>query len=506
MEDDMATTNKKAKGSGASATTTRKTTNRAGGAAYALKDKERLVTGVLTSFVNEKKFYGDTTKEIVSTARSLAKTDPEFVAKLAVYARKEFHMRTISQVLVAELAKHAKGNEMVRKAVRGVIERPDDMTGMIAYHLDTWGPRKKDNPIPRSMRRGIADAFTKFDEYQLAKYKGLANSVKLRDALLIARPKPVSEEQGLLWKALIENELETPETRETILSSKGQSKKTWEEFIDSGKMGYMALLRNLNNFLTCKISDEHLNKVVARLRDPISVLRSKQLPFRFFSAYKMIQKDSNSTRATVVLDALEDALLVSFENLPRMPGTTAIICDESGSMTWATTSEKSIVRMIDVGNLLGSAMSKYTDKGIVIPFGQTAKAMRFTQRSSIFDNMSKLENAGVGHSTMLNEAFKVIDKLDTPVDRILIFSDMQCYGDTGYGQTSAQAWLNKYRTRTGKKTWVHSIDLQGHGTTKVMGDRVNLIAGWSDKVLDYIYQVETGGNDLIKKIEEYVIS
>lgn len=500
----MATVNKKTKGSGRSATTSGKTVNRAGGEAFALKDRERLVTGVLTSFVNEPKFYGDTTNEIVSTARSMAKKDPEFVAKLAVFARKEFHMRTISQVLVAELAKHVKGQEVVRRAVRGVIERPDDMTNMIAYHLDTWGPRKKDNPIPRSMRRGIADVFPKFDGYQLAKYKGLSNAVKLRDALLIARPKPQSEEQGVLWKALIENELEVPETRETILSSKGQSKETWEEFIDSGKMGYMAMLRNLKNFLTHKISDEHLTKVLARLRDPEAVRRSKQLPFRFFSAYKMVQQESTSTRTTLVLDALEDALTVSFENLPHLPGNTAIICDESGSMTWATTSNKSIVRMIDIGNLLGSAVSKFSDRGVAIPFGQTAKAIHFTKRSSIFDNMHKLGHAGVGHATHLDAAFQVIDRLDTPVDRVIIFSDMQCYGGCGYND-NAQEWVSRYKATKSPKLWVHSIDLAGHGTTKVIGDKINLIAGWSDKVLEYICQVETGGSDLIKKIEAYSI-
>lgn len=501
----MATFNKKAKGSGRSATTSGKTVNRAGGNAYALKDRERLVTGVLTSFINEPKFYGDTTKDIVTVARSLARKDPEFVAKLAVYARKEFHMRTVSQVLVAELAKHVKGNEVVRKAVRGVIERPDDMTGMISYHLDTWGPRKKDNPIPRSMRRGIADAFPMFDEYQLAKYKGLANAVKLRDALLLARPRPSTEEQAMLWKALIENELETPETRETILSAKGQSKKTWEEFIDSGKMGYMAMLRNLKNMLHYKISDEHLTKVIARLRDANAVRRSKQLPFRFYTAYKMLQSQSTSSRTSLVLDALEDALMVSFENLPHMPGNTAVINDESGSMFWANISDKSIIRLGDIGNLLGAGISKFSDRGVAIPFGDTAKAVHFQKRSSIFDNMSKLEHAGVGHATHLQAAFDVIDRLDTPVDRILIFSDEQCYGGYGYGD-NAQGWLNGYRKRTGKDTWVHSIDLAGYGSTKVLGNRVNLIAGWSDKVLEYIYQVETGGADLIKKIEQYEIA
>jgi hypothetical protein len=117
-----------------------------------------------------------------------------------------------------------------------------------------------------------------------------------------------------------------------------------------------------------------------------------------------------------------------------------------------------------------------------------------------------MEHSGVGHSTNLHEAFRVIDTLDTKVDRIIIFSDMQAYNDGGYSYRSGscQEWTNKYRAKV-PGLWVHSIDLAGYGTTKVQGNKVNLVAGWSDKVLEFIHQVEEGGADLIKTIEEYQI-
>lgn len=495
----MAKLQKKSKGNGKSSITKGRTLNKEGSPAFELKDKQRLVTGVLTCLVNEPKFYGDTTNDIIKCAREMIKKDPNFVAKLAVYTRKELHLRTISQVLVAELGKGARYNTSVRKATRGIIERPDDMTGILSYHLNTWGPRKKGNSIPRSIRRGIADSFHKFDEYQLAKYKGTTKDVKLKDALSISHPRPTSDEQAKLWKRLIENTLKTPETRETILSSKGQSKEVWEDFIDSGKMGYMAMLRNLKNMLQYSISDKHLNKVIDRLRDPNAVRRSKQLPFRFFSAYKMLKNNSCNVRTGEVLDALEDALMISFENLPALPGVTALINDESGSMTWSCVSKNSIIRLIDVGNILGAGLSK-TTRGVVIPFGTTAKTIHFQKRSSIFDNMNKLENLRLGCGTYLQKAFDEIDALDTAVDRIIIFSDMQCYGSF-----DKNSWVSSYRKKTGKNVWIHSIDLQGYGTTKLIGNRVNLIAGWSDKVLEYIANVENGGSDLVKTIEKYNI-
>lgn len=337
--------------------------------------------------------------------------------------------------------------------------------------------------------------------------KTCSAAVKLRDALLISRPKPQTPAQAALWKKLIEGTLETPETRETMLSESGQSKEVWEKILDTGKAGYMMVLRNLKNMLEQKISAEHLTKVCEMLKDPKEVRKSKQLPFRFFSAHAMVSK-LGCVGGTKVLDAIEDALMTSFENLPRLKGITAIILDESGSMQ-TPVSEKSMVQMIDIGNLLGSAAAKFCDEALIIPFGDHALTMNFTKRSSIFDNMKKLSDSGVGCSTYLEKAFKEIDKAGVKVDRIIIFSDMQTYGDNAYGfrchGDNPQGWVTKYKQTKNPNLWVHSIDLSGHGTTKVIGDKVNLIAGWSEKVLDYIGQVEEGGTSLVKAIEEYQI-
>jgi hypothetical protein len=513
--------NTKATGNGKTVLTIGKTLNKAGEEAFELKDREKLVTGILTCLVNEPTYYGDTTPDVIKVARKLIQTDPEFVAKAACYARNVFHMRSISHVLAAEVAKGAKGSNVVRKMTRKIIERADDITNILSYHFKTWGKRKKDpaltvtqsdNPVSRALRRGIADVFPRFDEYSLAKYKGDDNDVKLRDALLLSRPKPTNEAQTQLWKKLIEGKLATPETRETILSEKGQSKETWEKIID-GKAGYMMLLRNLKNILENKVSQSHLDKVCTIISDTDQVKKSKQFPFRFFSAYREVE-NLGSLRSQQVLDALENALNTSFENLPKLAGTTAIIVDQSGSMD-SPLSEKSKINLRDVGNLLAAAALKFCDRAVTIPFGYTAKVISLSSRNNIFANMTKMENSGVGHSTYLISAFEEIDKLDEKIDRILIFSDMQAYGEVatifGYFRrpstplyNSCQAWFEAYKQKV-PALWLHSFDLAGHSTTKVAGKGVNLISGWSEKVFDYVSQVEEGRAGLIKAIEEYVI-
>ena len=55
-------------------TATIKTTNHDSHVAYAMKDKAKLVTQVLTSFFNEQKFYGDNSAEMAKTIQSVPGT------------------------------------------------------------------------------------------------------------------------------------------------------------------------------------------------------------------------------------------------------------------------------------------------------------------------------------------------------------------------------------------------------------------------------------------------
>ena len=112
-----------------------RTVNLEGFPAYAMTDKARLVTQVLTSFINENKFYGDNTPWMRDTIRQVVRQDPAFVARLAVFARREFNMRSVAHVLVGYLANAPEGKPFVRDTVRGVVLRGDDATEILAFYL-----------------------------------------------------------------------------------------------------------------------------------------------------------------------------------------------------------------------------------------------------------------------------------------------------------------------------------------------------------------------------------
>lgn len=50
----------------------------------------------------------------------------------------------------------------------------------------------------------------------------------------------------------------------------------------------MAMLRNVRNMLKTGVSEQHHQKVLSKLTDEGSVVHSKQFPFRFFSAFQVL--------------------------------------------------------------------------------------------------------------------------------------------------------------------------------------------------------------------------
>lgn len=461
------------------------TTNKEGYAAYRMPDKQKLITQVLTSFFNEKKFYGDNSKEMQETIKKVIAEDPQFVANLAVFARREFNMRSVAHVLIGHLAHEVEGKPYTRAAVKAVSLRGDDVTEIMAFYLSTFG-----KPIPNALKKGIADTIQGFDKYTLAKYKGDGKAVKMRDLLCLCRPKPKNAEQASWWGDLLDGTLEAPYTWETQLSAHGNTKETWEALIDSGKVGYMALLRNLRNIL--RAHPENIDKVFSTIENYEAVRKSKQLPFRYLSAYKELE-DIGGSR---VLDTLENAMDVSIGNLPRLTGTTVIAVDVSGSMN-SPVSSGSEVRCVEIAMLLGMIANRICDNAYFYMFNDRIQNGTISRRAGI---LSTVSNARCGGGTDMHLPFLKMEEDGIKADRVIVLSDNMC--NRGSGST-VQGIADAVRKHTGNNFWVHAIDLQGYGTQQFCGPKTNVIAGWSEKVFQFIELAEQGEGSLERTIKEY---
>ena len=481
---------------------TNKTLNREGFAAYKMREKEHLVTAVLTTMFGEPKFYGSTDEDIYNLASSVAEIDPSFLCKLACYARNEFNMRSVSHVLACVIAREAC--EYTRATIRNIIVRPDDITEIMACYLQMYG-----KPFPNALKKEIAVQMQKFNEYSLAKYNSRRLSMKFRDVLRITHPTPKDKETEALFRKVLDDTLKTPYSWETELSEKGNTKEVWDELIASGKVGYMALLRNLRNIIKCGAD---VTPVLEILSDEERVKKSRQLPFRFYSAYRMLQQEGLMTPE--IHQALEKALTTSVQNIEIIPGRTLIAVDVSGSMT-STISIKSTVRCSDIAGLLGAMASRICEDATVCYFdcmnwsGLPDKKGYFVKHYGKYDSILEIcrnnRFDGGGTEMELPMLFALEEDKTArikPFDRVIYFSDDQCNYSRG-GLKTVQSFVDQYRERFNPDFWVHGVDLQGYGTQQFCGKNFNLIAGWSEKVLDFILLAEKGMGSLVQTIEEY---
>lgn len=470
------------------------TENKCGWNAYEMDPKTKLMTQVLTSFFNESKFYGDNSEEITNTIMLVVKSDPKFVSQLAIFARREFNMRSISHVLASFLAFYPEGKPYVKYTVKHIVCRGDDATEILACYLNIFG-----KPIPNSLRKALREIFPTFDAYTLAKYKGEGKTVKMKDILCLCHPNPTSEQQSETWKKLLEDRLEPAYTWETELSAKGNTTEVWEELIASGKVGYMAMLRNLRNIINA--NPYNLDKVFKRISDPEEVRKSKQLPFRFMSAHRNIPEDKWQKK--YAWEAIEKAADASVENLQKIPGRTIIAIDVSGSMT-SRVSSKSDVKCCDIAMLLGVIANRICEDARVFTFDTDIKEMNIPMRNGIISTALNARITGGGTDMHLPFRKMISDNIDC--DRIIILSDNECNADERYWHYSepVQKIADKYRSVTGKNIWVHAVDICGYGTQQFHGQRTNIIAGWSEKIFDFILLAEQGTKPLIRWISEYV--
>jgi hypothetical protein len=490
--------------------------NYEGEKAFVLSPELDLYSSVVTTSLSNK-FYEGGEDRLKRIRALMKKVSAEFVAKLAVYAREKMYLRSVPLVLAVELAKIHKGDSLVGRLVNRIVQRADEITELLAYYQQANEREdvKKLNKLSKQIRVGIGSAFNKFDEYQFAKYNR-KSTITLKDALFISHPKAKDKKQQALFDKIVKDELEVPYTWEVELSKLGQKKykddeakklafkKKWEELIDSDNLGYMALLRNLRNILQAKVSQKYLAEVAKRLGDKKEVEKSKQLPFRFLAAYRELKNEA-STKSSMILDALEEAIQCSAANIKGYDYETSVLigCDTSGSME-TTISEKSKVQNFDIGLVLGMLLQSRCKAVISGIFGDTWKVINLP-KNNVLGNSDELHRreGEVGYST---NGYLVIQDMidrDLEVDKVMIFTDCQLWNSYGDGGHIADLW-QEYKEKY-KKAKLYLFDLAGYGNTPLStNDKdVYFIAGWSDKVFDILAALEKGSSAIeeIDKIE-----
>jgi len=415
-----------------------------GAPAVAITPELALRRSVLACMLWEDEFYEDGVAIAGRIRELVPKVAAEKVAALAVEARTAMKLRHAPLLLVREMARHATHRALVAETLARVIQRADELAEFVAIY---WADGHA--PLSGQVKKGLAAAFPKFDEYALAKYDR-AGVVRLRDVLFLCHAKPLDAEQAAVWKRLVDGELATPDTWEVSLSAGGDKRTHWERLLAENKLGALALLRNLRNMKDAGVDEKLVVSALGAMKT------DRILPFRFLAAARYAPQWEES---------LEAAMFRSVAEREKLAGHTVLLVDVSGSMV-APLSRRSEMLRTDAAYGLAVLLREVAEKVSIYTFSYGAVRVPARRGFALRDAMEASQPHG---GTNLGAA---LDAVKEKYDRILVITDEQSHDRVpapkgrGYVINVASA-----RNGVGYGAWSH-------------------IDGWSEAVIEYVRELE----------------
>lgn len=427
-----------------------------GGAAVQLDALGQLKRTVLSCLLWEDSFYEDG-KSVADRIRELVpQCNPQDVAALAIQARDEMHLRHVPLLLARELSRYPT-RFSVAKLLKRVIKRADELAEFLSIYWDKRTPGKRRGagqfPVAKQVKKGLAWALEKFDEYQLRKYRGEGKQVSLADVICITRPKPKDQAQADLWKRVLDGKLYPARTHEERLSAGEDPKEVFESMLRENKLGHMALLRNLRKMSEVGVSE---TLVIGRLL--AGAEKSKALPFRYVAAARAVPR---------WVQQIDAAMQRSLANLPKLPGSTVVLVDVSGSMD-SRISGKSDLSRIDAAAALAVLLVGVCETVRVFTFSDRLVEVPAHRGLALVDGVIRSQPHGGTH---LGSALEGLKK-KAPADRIVVFTDEQSRDAVG---------------SPGGKGYMINVATAEHGVGFGPWVRIN---GFSEAIVRYISELE----------------
>jgi hypothetical protein len=423
-----------------------------GAKAHRFTPEMELKRALMNCLLWEDQFYEDGVAIAERIKALVPQVEPARVAALAIEAREQMKLRHAPLLVVREMARHEKHRVFVADTLARVIQRPDEMTELLAiYWADALGPmqQRKRQPVSAQIKKGLARALTRFDAYQLAKYDR-DGAVRIRDVLFLVHAKPKDADQEKVWKQLVDGELVSPDTWEVSLSSGKDKRATFERLIAENKLGGLALLRNLRLMQKAEVPRETIADAIARMRT------DRILPYRFITAARY---------APDFEPELESAMLKSIKGYARLSGRTRLLIDVSGSMFYPLSAQSEMTRA-EAACGLAILAREVCDEVEIFTFSQEVVKVPPRRGFALRDAIINSQPHG---STYLGKA---VTEIDRKGDRLIVFTDKQSH--------------DKVSDPRGRGTMANVASYQ-HGVGHGAWTRVN---GFSEAVIAWIAAAE----------------
>lgn len=430
---------------------------------------QQLRRSVMACMLWEGSFYelgADIAKRIED---GVAAVDPVTAGEIAVEARTAMKLRHVPLLIVRAMARLPRHKAHVAQTLHEVIQRPDEITEYLAIY---W--RNGREKLSAQSKKGLARAFTKFNEYSLAKYDGGNAKVKLRDALFLCHAKPRDDAQAALWKRLVDGTMATPDTWEVALSGGKGKRETFERLMIENQLGALAFIRNFRNMQAAGVEKATI-KAYASTLDV-----SRVLPFRFIAAARAVPTWK---------DVCDELLLRCTSQAAKLPGKTVCVVDVSGSMySGANVSARSDMTRVDAAGALAAIIRETCeDARIYATAGNDYTRVHATAECpprhglalvDTFTRKGYYKTLG-GGGIFLKQCMDWIKARERSADRIIVLTDEQdC--DVKANPSTADAF--------GRSNYLINVSVERNG---IAYDKWTHINGWSEAIVDYIRAAES---------------
>ena len=328
----------------------------------------------------------------------------------------------------------------------------------------------------KSLRHAVANWYTDKDveslAYQLAKYRQREGWTH-RDVLRLSHPSSQEHNELFNWVTqgiipmemprVLEGFLNIQDTqtvmqavqyiidyklpREAIPTQFLNSPEVWAALLRT--MPITAMVRNLgvmtsNN--TLKLFNVNVDFVVNKLTDPKVIQKSRIHPIQVLFALKTYAnghgfRGNNSWEPIPqIIDALDTAYYLSFDNLEPTGQNIVMGIDVSGSMSGGWYSNDALMTPKEFAGAMAMTTLKTANNCMVYGFDHQLHAMSLSSKMRLDDVMRIVGQTGGGRTDASLPIRYAADK-GFPVDAFIIYSD----GESWSGNQHVSQALNTYR-------------------------------------------------------------
>lgn len=475
------------------------TVNGAGAPAYALPPRQALAQFAATGCLNHC-FYSDAQAQLEQVLALCARLDEDFIARTAIYARRQAAMKDLPALLCALLA--ARGSARLAETFAQVIDNGRMLRNFVQIlRSGVTGRRSLGSRPKRLVQQWLNTA----DEARLLA-ACVGTQPSLADVVKMVHPKPDGAWRSA-WFAWLTGrpydpaalpaltaQLEALRRGETdavpavpfqLLTNAPLPAETWARI--ALQAGWQMLRMNLNTFARHGVFElpGMVEAIAQRLADAQAIRRARVWPYQLLAAARAAAGLPAALQA-----ALAAALEVTLAQVPRLPGRTVVCPDVSGSMQTPVTGWRpgasSAVRCVDVAALLAAAFVAKAADTVVLPFSEQVIDIELDPAAGVFANAERLARLPSG-GTDCSAPLTWLLRAGMPVDTVILVSDNESWLDAGRRGASASltAWAELQRRWPQVRLVCLDLVPNAHTQLPERADVLN-VGGFSDAVFGHI--------------------